>query len=159
RDALTADVVRANILAHGSLCVRGLLDPAQVDQFVTGIDRALEVRAELPSSDARRNEAWYVALPLEADEAASLGRHWVAGSGGVLAGDSPHLLNLLFETYDDLGVRDVVAEYLGELPVLSANKCTRRKVLITANTDWHQDGAFLGRGIRALNIWVALSDC
>ncbi|MGH8978553.1 MAG: phytanoyl-CoA dioxygenase family protein, partial [Acidimicrobiia bacterium] len=24
---------------------------------------------------------------------------------------------------------------------------------------WHQDGAFLGRGIRALNIWLSLSHC
>jgi hypothetical protein len=26
-------------------------------------------------------------------------------------------------------------------------------------TDFHQDGAFLGREIRALNVWLALSDC
>ena len=43
--------------------------------------------------------------------------------------------------------------------MLSANKCTLRRVPIDANTDWHQDGAFLGAGIRALNVWLALSDC
>jgi hypothetical protein len=43
--------------------------------------------------------------------------------------------------------------------VLSANKCTLRHVPLTSGTDWHQDGAFLGSGIRALNVWVALTDC
>jgi ectoine hydroxylase-related dioxygenase (phytanoyl-CoA dioxygenase family) len=53
----------------------------------------------------------------------------------------------------------VLEEYLGERPVLSANKCTLRKVPLTTKTDWHQDGAFLGEGIRAMNVWIALSDC
>jgi hypothetical protein len=69
------------------------------------------------------------------------------------------MLHMLLEAYDDLGLRDVVEGYLGERPVLSANKCTLRRVETTAGTDWHQDGAFLGAGIRALNIWVALTDC
>jgi ectoine hydroxylase-related dioxygenase (phytanoyl-CoA dioxygenase family) len=77
----------------------------------------------------------------------------------VLAADSPRLLSRLFETYEEVGLRRIVADYLGERPVLSANKCTLRRVPLTANTDWHQDGAFLGRGIRALNIWIALSHC
>ena len=49
--------------------------------------------------------------------------------------------------------------YLGERPVLSANKCTLRRVPLDTNTDWHQDGAFLGEGIRALNVWIALTEC
>jgi ectoine hydroxylase-related dioxygenase (phytanoyl-CoA dioxygenase family) len=88
-----------------------------------------------------------------------LGRNWVAGSGGVLAADSPRLLFRLFETYEEVGLRQVIAGYLGERPVLSANKCTLRRVPLTASTDWHQDGAFLGRGIRVLNVWIALTDC
>ncbi len=27
------------------------------------------------------------------------------------------------------------------------------------NAGWHQDGAFLGEGIRALNVWIALTPC
>jgi ectoine hydroxylase-related dioxygenase (phytanoyl-CoA dioxygenase family) len=53
----------------------------------------------------------------------------------------------------------VLTDFLGERPVLSANKCTLRRVPTDASTDWHQDGAFLGQGIRAVNVWVALSDC
>jgi hypothetical protein len=161
RAELDADVVRRNMLAHGSVCVRGLLDDDHVATFVGGIDRALGVRAEGPGAGLtkHKNQSWLAALPLPPPEARSLGRHWVAGSGGVLAADSPRLLFHLFETYEEVGLRRVVTEYLGERPVLSANKCTLRRVPVTSNTDWHQDGAFLGQGIRALNIWIALTDC
>jgi hypothetical protein len=159
RAELSADVLRRNILRHGSLRVNNLLDDAQVRRFVAGIDQALEVRNDGIAAESRRDQSWYAALPLPRDEAKSLGRHWVAGSGGVLAADSPRLLNQLFETFEEVGLREVVQGYLGEQPVLSANKCTLRRVPINASTDWHQDGAFLGRGIRALDVWVALSEC
>jgi hypothetical protein len=161
RADLDADTVRRSILTHGAVCVRGLLDQEQVHGFVAGIDTALEVRDEGPGVRVaeRQDQSWYAALPLPADAARSLGRHWVAGSGGVLAADSPRMLWQLFEIYEDVGLRQVVGDYLGERPVLSANKCTLRRVPLTASTDWHQDGAFLGHGIRVLNVWVALTDC
>ena len=158
---LDADTVRRNILSHGSLCVRGLLDDHHVESFIAGIDRALALRADGPAAGLtrHRDQSWLAALPLPRPEAQSLGRHWVAASGGILAADTPRLLHQLLETYTDLGLGEVVTEYLGERPVLSANKCTFRRVPLTSSTDWHQDGAFLGRGIRALNIWIALTDC
>lgn len=158
---LDADTVRRNILAHGSVCVRGLIAEDVVAGFVAGIDSALAARADAPGRGSAKHgdQSWFAPLPLPADQARTLGRNWVAGAGGVLAADSPRLLHRLFETYERVGLRQVVADYLGERPVLSANKCTMRRVPLTASTDWHQDGAFLGRGIRALNVWVALTDC
>lgn len=158
RAELDAEVVRRHILTDGSVRVNGLLDADQVATFVAGIDTALATRA--PGRDGDRSQSWVAALPLPRDEAHSLGRHWIAGAGGILGADSPRLLASLFETYEQLGLREILTGYLGERPVLSANKCTMRKVPVTANTDWHQDGAFLGEpGIRVLNIWVALTDC
>jgi hypothetical protein len=158
---LDAETVRRSILTHGGLCVRGLLDQHQVDGFVAGIDTALAIRDEGPGTrgTGRHEQSWFAALPVPAEAARLLGRNWVAGSGGVLAADSPRLLFRLFETYEEVGLRQVIAGYLGERPVLSANKCTLRRVPLTASTDWHQDGAFLGRGIRVLNVWIALTDC
>jgi hypothetical protein len=156
---LDADVVRRSILAHGSLLVRGLVDRDRVAAFVAGIDEALAARAEGRPGTPRKEQPWFVPLSLPAHQAVSLGRHWVAGSGGVLAADSPRLLFHMLETYEEVGLRRVITDYLGERPVLSANKCTMRKAPLTASTAWHQDGAFLGTGIRALNVWVALSDC
>ena len=45
---------------------------------------------------------------------------------------------------DDPDLARLLTDYLGERPILSANKCTLRRVPVEANTDWHQDGAFLG---------------
>lgn len=161
RVELDAETVRRTILTHGALCVRGLLDQDRVDGFVSGIDMALALRPKgrRAGEAVPEDQSWFAPLPLPAESARLLGRNWVAGSGGVLGADAPRLLFQLFETYDEVGLRRVVGGYLGERPVLSANKCTLRRVPLTASTDWHQDGAFLGRGIRVLNVWVALSDC
>jgi Phytanoyl-CoA dioxygenase (PhyH) len=161
RGDLDAETVRRAILTHGGLRVRGLLDHDDVGGFVAGIDKALALRhkGRHAGGAAPMDQSWFAALPLPAETARFLGRNWVAGSGGVLAADSPRLLYELFETYEAVGLRQVIGDYLGERPVLSANKCTLRRVPLTASTDWHQDGAFLGGGIRVLNVWVALTDC
>jgi hypothetical protein len=156
RSDLDGDVARRNVVRHGSVRVDNLLGRSQVEHLIAGIDRALEVRA---SAEPESDQAWFAPLPLPREEAATLGRNFVADSGGVLAADSPKLLDQLLEVFEAAGVREVVHDYLGERPVLSANKCTLRRVPVEANTNWHQDGAFLGRGIRAVNVWVALSDC
>jgi Phytanoyl-CoA dioxygenase (PhyH) len=156
RDDLTAAAVRGAILDCGALLVRGLL-AEHVERLVAGIDTAFAAKAK--ASDGNDGEAWYYPLALEPSEARSLGRNFVAGDGALLACDSPRFLNDLLELYERIGLRRVVGEYLGDRPVLSANKCTLRHVRLESGTDWHQDGAFLGRGIRALNVWVALTDC
>jgi hypothetical protein len=65
------------------------------------------------------------------------------------------LLDLLEET----GLTDLVTAHLGERPALSANKCTLRRVPVESNTEWHQDGAFLGATAPTLNVWLSLSHC
>ena len=52
-----------------------------------------------------------------------------------------------------------VTDYLGEPPFLSVRKSTLRRVPADSGTGWHQDGAFLGLGIRSVNCWMSLSDC
>jgi hypothetical protein len=153
---LTATAVRQAILGCGALLVRGLL-AEHVERLVRDIDAAFAARTRVGSGDD--GGAWYHPLRLARAEAQSLGRHFVAGDNGLLACDSPRFLNDLLDLYEQVGLRRVVAEYLHERPVLSANKCTLRHVRLETGTDWHQDGAFLGKGIRALNVWVALTDC
>jgi hypothetical protein len=155
---LTADHLRRSILQSGSLLVRGLF-AGHCERFIEGIETAFTAKAEVAKGGPEDDAGWYHSLRLAPEEAQSLGRHWVAGAGGLLTCDSPRLLQMLLQTYSQLGLHGVLEEYLGERPVLSANKCTLRKVPLTTKTDWHQDGAFLGEGIRAMNIWIALSDC
>jgi hypothetical protein len=154
---LNAEVVRTNIQSWGGLLVRGLFR-GHVQPFVDGIESSLSIRTT-PEADERESTPWFRSLPLPGPQAQSLGRLWVAGAGGILACDSPKLLDMIFRSYTEVGLREVITDYLGERPVLSANKCTLRRVPLSTNTDWHQDGAFLGDGIRALNVWIALSDC
>jgi hypothetical protein len=86
-DELTPDAVRHQIPSHGSLRANGLFDPDLVVEFVSGIERALEVRTESAESALPQTTSWCNPLPFPPDEAKVLGRHWVAGSGGILTCD------------------------------------------------------------------------
>lgn len=156
---LTAEAVRRAIATHGGVHVPGLLGADQVQAFVDGIEHVLALRARGRDVPDDVRSSWFSALRLPPDEARSLARNWIAGDGGILACDSPRLLEMVFTTYEAVGLRQVVTDYLGERPALSANKATLRRARLDGKSDWHQDGAFLGQGIRALNVWVALSDC
>ena len=155
---LTVDAVRRAVFGHGSLIVRGVLDAATVDELKEGIDRALGLEDGVEVVE-KPPAPWYQPLPLPPEERLTLGRRWVKADGGVLLADSPHLQFTLLEAYRKAGLFDLVTGYLGERPSLSANKSTLRRVSLGKEAGWHQDGAFLGQGIHALNIWLALSHC
>ena len=158
-DDLDAEAVRRAIQGYGSLHVPGLFDAAQVQRFVDSIEHVLALRESNRDTPLKVHSSWFSSLKLPPDEGQSLARPWVAGDGGILACDSPRVLDLLLRTYEQVGLRKVITDYLGERPVLSANKGTLRRARLEGKTDWHQDGAFIGTGIRALNVWVALTDC
>jgi ectoine hydroxylase-related dioxygenase (phytanoyl-CoA dioxygenase family) len=65
----------------------------------------------------------------------------------------------LTDLYDEVGLADVLTGYLGERPAMSVMKCTLRRVPADSGSDWHQDGSFLGEGIRTVNVWLSLSHC
>jgi hypothetical protein len=156
---LTAEGVRQAIAAHGCVHVPGLLSDERVQEFVAGIDHVLELRKANEGRPLDAHSSWLVALPVPPAEAATLARKWVAGDGGGLMCDSPHLLERILSTYEELGLKALLTEYFGERPVLSANKATLRRARLDGGADWHQDGAFLGSNLRSLNVWVTLTDC
>jgi hypothetical protein len=80
----------------------------------------------------------------------------------VWTADSPRVLFDLLEGFDRMGLAEVLEGYLGERPAISVKKSTLRRVPLSINdkpADWHQDGAFLGEGIRTCNVWLALTRC
>jgi hypothetical protein len=165
---LSASVVRAAILGHGSLLVRGAVDPTHARNLADGIDKCYEASdAWSASRDAsvRPRSPWWTRFEPQGDKEELAKswvpgiRNWVRAGGGVLLCDSPRMQFELLDLYRELGLFAVVSEYLGTRPVLSANKCTLRRVGLDATGGWHQDGAFLGTGIRAINLWLALTDC
>lgn len=156
---LSEPVLSAAIQGHGALLVRRAIPPELAHNWAADIDRCLEQR-EATRADPAHRSSWWRPLPVD-DEAAEhgLARKWIRAGGGTLLVDSPRLLAALLDLYEHLGLRTVVAEYLGGRPVLSANKCTLRRVELDATGGWHQDGAFLGQHVRALNLWLALTPC
>lgn len=158
---LTADVLRSGIVCHGALLVRGLVPPARVAHLIDDIDRTFVARdAYFDGAPVDDTAPWYVPFEPESGTAA-IGpiRKWVREGGGVLTVESPRSMFDVLDTFDAVGLTEPLTGYLGERPVLAAKKWTLRRVPLDTTADWHQDGAFLGQGVRAVNVWVALSHC
>jgi Phytanoyl-CoA dioxygenase (PhyH) len=152
--------LRRGLARQGCVLVRGLIPPERAEALARGVDRALAAFDECEASGAESAPPWYVPFaPANAGDLASRRRGWVRASGGLWTADSPRMLFELTELAEDTGIAALIDAYFGERPALSANKCTLRRVPIDTNTNWHQDGAFLGRQVRSLNLWLALSPC
>jgi hypothetical protein len=153
---LSPEVLRAAILGHGCLLVRGLIPRAAAEALADGIDRAFAARRAI-AEGAPAPAGYYEEFEPEAPHKVSE-REWVEMGGGVLGADSPVLLAQMFEALEEAGFLDLVEGYLGEAPMISAQKTTMRKAEPEVRGAWHQDGKFLG-DVRALNLWLSLSRC
>jgi Phytanoyl-CoA dioxygenase (PhyH) len=159
-DDLDVATLRRELGRHGCVLVRGLIPPERADAFARGIDRALEAFDGCEASGSEAASPWYAPFaPPSSGQFAWRRRGWVRASGGLWTADSPRMLFELMELVADTGIAALIEAYFGERPALSANKCTLRRVPTDTNTNWHQDGAFLGRDVRSLNLWLALSPC
>jgi hypothetical protein len=153
---LTADILGGAIQHHGSIRVNGLVSPETAARLRAGIDRALAARDSFQAGAPDADPGWYAQLRNPHVDAS---RQWVETGGAVWTAESPAMLAELIETFTQSGVISHITELMGERPTLSVGKSTLRRVPATTLTDWHQDGAFLGRDVRAVNVWLALSDC
>lgn len=154
---LDLDALRTGLARHGCVLVRGLIDTERALGLAAGIDAALD---GFDADGAGEDDGWYRQfVPRPGDYRVGGRRQWVRASGAVWTADSPRMLQQLVDLVDDTGIGDLVTAYLGERPALSANKCTLRRVPLTAMAGWHQDGAFLGQDVRTLNLWLALGSC
>jgi hypothetical protein len=155
-DSVSAAVIGGAILHHGLLRVNGLLTAGRAEELRQGIETALAARDAYKETGSLDNDGWYA--PLDVPMLA-FKRDFVEKCGALWTADSPRMLYDIIDTYSDIGLIDAIAEFMQEQPALSVRKSTLRRVAITTNTDWHQDGAFLGRKSRAVNVWLALSPC
>ncbi len=154
--SLTGDVLGGAITNHGCLRVNGVLDADTAQRLRDRIDGAFEARERVVAG-----------APLESAAPAFLpygpGQEKARGFGGDLfirLVDSPETLCDVIDVFTATGIRRAVTEYLGERPAAIANKwILRRSPSGVVLGDFHQDGAFLGEGIRTVDCWVALSHC
>lgn len=160
-DRLDLATVGGALRHHGCVAVRGLVDRARAEALAEGVDEVFAAREEVlagaaPESVADRYREF---APEGAAEGLTKLRAWVRDAGAVWAADAPHLLDEVLAAFDEAHLVDLVEAYLGERPALSVNKSVLRKVTPEAYPSWHQDGAFLGEAVRAVNVWVALTPC
>lgn len=160
RRDLTSAIMAGAILHHGSLWVRGLLDRSEAQALANDIDRTFVAHdAWFGGTPSVEDGAWFSMFDLPPDDEIAKARHWNRAAGGVLAADSPALINRLSALFQRHGLIDAIETYLGERPMVSVGKTVLRRVDPTRQADFHQDGAFLGEDVRTINVWTALSDC
>jgi len=161
---LTVAAIRTGFARSGCVLVRGLVPEAKAAELVAGVDASFAALDAAERGEADVDPAWHEPGPMPDRVSpglpAAFRRKMLREDGGVWTVDSPHMLFELFELIDGSGVGQVMTKHLGERPVLSAIKGTLRRIApFDVIGGWHQDGAFLGEGIGALNIWLALSAC
>jgi hypothetical protein len=156
-DQLTPELLRAGILRDGCLLVRGLFDRDAALGFADGIDRAFAER-EVHDAGGEAADGLYAEFVPRPGPSDEMTRDWIKLGGGVLAADSPRLAFSMLEMFAAAGLGELVRGYLGETPLISAQKTTLRKAEPSVAGAWHQDGRFMGP-VRALNLWLSLSRC
>ncbi|GJM37010.1 MAG: hypothetical protein DHS20C19_03770 [Acidimicrobiales bacterium] len=160
RGELTAEALREGMSTYGCVLVRGLIDESEAADLRDGIDRTFSAFDDRQSGGREPGDApWFTPFQPSVGDYRIGGRKFMRESGGVWTVDSPRMMFTLTELFERHGLRDLVTAYLGERPALSANKCNLRRVPVDTQTNWHQDGAFLGREVRSLNLWLALGSC
>jgi hypothetical protein len=159
-DQLTAETLGSGILHHGCLHVRGLLSQEWVHRLIDDIDRAFEAHDRWASGTPdTETSPWFKKFVPGPGYKIGKARPFVRAGGGVYTVDSPRTMFDILEAFDEVGVAKAITEHLGERPALSVKKWTLRRVPVLDHADWHQDGAFLGEGMRTVNVWLSLTDC
>jgi hypothetical protein len=162
-DQLTMEVLGGAILHHGSLLVRGLLSPDRAEHLRATIDRVFAGRAaHVQGAPSEETTPWYVPCarwdavePLAANGV----RRYNDTCNAVHAADSPSALFEIVDALTSTSVLGAINDYLGETALLSIHKTMLRRVPPDAKPSFHQDGTFMGLNTRAVDIWVALTDC
>ncbi len=157
RGELTPELLRAAILRDGCVLVRELLPRDLALGFADGIETAY-ARREASEAGEQPLDAFYDEFVPHERFGGPMWRSWIKEGGGLLGADSPALLCRFIDALRDRDIDRLVNGYLGEPALISAHKTTMRKAEPSVSGAWHQDGRFMGP-VRALNLWLSLSDC
>ena len=157
---LTANTLASGVLHHGALIVRGLLSGVTAAALAADVERAVTARNALVAGQLQTDNPWGAPPACLKKYALGVGRKFIAETGGVWAVDAPRALFHVMDTYEQLGLRSLLTQYFEDVPCLSVRKWVLRRVSpLPAEPDWHQDGAFMGLGVRSVNLWIALNRC
>lgn len=147
------------IASHGAIIVRGLFTSEFAERYRALIDGLLEASQGQADKAPDYDPPEILKQVMTPAERVN-GARFRADSGCLLAVEAPAVANDLLDAYRDCGLREIIAEHLGEEPCVSVKKWVlRRSVLPVSESGWHQDGAFMGKDIRTINLWISLSHC
>jgi len=152
---LDGALVRGGIREHGYVLIRGLIERDEALRLADQVEATFQARS---GNSEEAGEGLYEEFVPDPPYPPIAGRGWTLAGGGVFTADSPAVLFEMLDTFERIGLRDVIGEYLDEPITLSVEKCTLRRAEPGPPGGWHQDGSFMG-DTRALNVWVSLSDC
>ena len=144
-------------MRDGCLLVRGLVPRTDAEGFALQIDRSF-VERDRHDSGEPHDAGLYQEFTPDPQYGEELARPWIKEGGGVLAVDSPLLNFRMMQLFQQARLPELVGGYLGEAPLITAQKTTLRKAEPSVTGGWHQDGKFMGP-VRALNLWLSLSHC
>jgi hypothetical protein len=159
--------LRSAMASHGCLIIRGLFNRRIMADFCRVIDFAMEATDGKPKQDTHAAHISEIFsnppskfTSLLPTPRLSNARKFHRDGGSAMCVESASISEHLLELYESVGIRKIVADYLGEAPCLSALKWVLRRPRLPINRDgWHQDGAFMGQGINSLNMWIAANHC
>lgn len=161
-----AEHLKSAIEQHGALIVRNFFSADVADSLVPAIDLVMDA-CSATRNERKNHSAHYFnppsnlvsILPEKEMELGSL-RMFGAASGSAMCVESPSIAETLLNLYEAYGLKDIIADYLGEPACLSVKKWVlRRSVLAVDKAGWHQDGAFMGTDINTINLWIPLTTC
>lgn len=152
--------VAGGVLHHGAVVVRGMFAHERIDPIIEHIDHGFEgFDAFVETKTIPETDPWFVPFRTEGDSTLGNRRGWVRAVSAIWAADLPRVLFEMMEGYRSAGLLEMIGGYFGEHPAISVNKTVVRKVTPDSFPSWHQDGAFLGDAVRAMNVWVTLTAC
>ncbi|MEQ8840183.1 MAG: phytanoyl-CoA dioxygenase family protein [Acidimicrobiales bacterium] len=158
RPMLDVSILGGAVQHHGALIVRSLLADDDVAVMIDAMRRARAEQARHYDGIACDHD-WFGPIDTGSKMDAVL-RKSNADIGGVWLADSPRATERYLGALARAGVTGLLGEHFGEPPLISLQKSTMRSVEPAERlTTWHQDGAFMGENVRAMNLWVALTDC
>jgi hypothetical protein len=159
--------LRSAMASSGSLIVRGFLDIPTTRFYKSVIDTVLSTCYTPPAAGATEGDTQsaFYNPPSNLDSlmpAQKWGnaRGFHRKSGSAMCIESSTIAENLLGLYESKGLREIIADYLGEPACLSALKWVLRRSLLPVNpAGWHQDGAFMGCDINSINMWIPLDNC
>jgi hypothetical protein len=158
-DGLDTALMGGAILHHGSIIVRGLFDAPTVGRLRADTQAALDAM-ERWTTGVGDDSGYFRPFNPGFESNLAIQRKYLSDQSCVFIIDSPPAMFDLIDAIRATEVLTCVEEYLGERPLLSLQKSAFRLSKPSPYlAGWHQDGAFIGEGARAINIWMALSDC